>query len=47
MTAFEKIAKKLGLLPQEFENSTALREWARQNMDERYVPLYLLKAWEW
>jgi hypothetical protein len=26
-------------------NSAALKEWARANKDEKYVPSELLKAW--
>jgi hypothetical protein len=44
-SSFEKMAKKLGLTPQEYESSVELKEWARQNMGEKYVPLYLLKMW--
>jgi hypothetical protein len=44
-SSFEKMAKKLGLTPQEYETSVELKEWARQNMEEKYVPMKLLKAW--
>jgi hypothetical protein len=44
-SSFEKMAKKLGLTPQEYESSVELKEWARQNVEEKYVPLYLLKMW--
>ncbi len=40
MTSFERMANKLGILPQEYESSTLLEQWARENMDEKYVPLY-------
>jgi hypothetical protein len=41
-SSFEKMAKKLGLTPQGYETSVELKEWARQNVEEKYVPLYLL-----
>ncbi len=45
MTSFEKMASKLGLCPQDYEASDRLREWARRNMNEKYVPVHLLVAW--
>jgi hypothetical protein len=44
-TSFEKVVKALQLSPQEYEQSSLLREWVRQNKDEKYVPSELLKAW--
>lgn len=42
---FEHVVKELGLTPDEYQNSVPLKEWARQNKDEKYVPSELLKAW--
>lgn len=45
MTSFEQMVRKLGLSPEEYESSALLKDWVRRNMDEKYVPLDLLKAW--
>jgi hypothetical protein len=42
---FERVVEALGLSPAEYQSSSALREWARQNRDYKYVPSELLKAW--
>jgi hypothetical protein len=42
---FERVAEALGLSPPEYLTSSALREWARLNMEYKYVPSELLKAW--
>ena len=42
---FERVAEALGLLPPEYLTTSALREWARQNKDYKYVPSELLTAW--
>jgi hypothetical protein len=42
---FEMLAKKLGLLPDEYAGSKELREWACRNRNERYVPETLLNEW--
>ena len=44
-TSFEQMVKKLGLSPEEYESSALLKDWVRGNMDEKYVPSDLLKAW--
>jgi hypothetical protein len=44
-TSFEQIVKKLGLSPEQYKSSDRLKEWVRRNMDEKYVPPDLLKAW--
>ena len=44
-STFEHLAARLGLTPEEYEGSPALREWARRNKNERYVPPELLRAW--
>jgi len=42
---FERVVEALGLSPDEYLDSSALREWVRQNKDHKYVPTELLKAW--
>jgi hypothetical protein len=42
---FERLVEALGFLPHEYLDSSALREWVRQNKDYKYVPSELLKAW--
>ena len=44
-TSFEGIVKELGLSPEEYHDSVPLKEWVLQNMDTKYVPWDLLKAW--
>ena len=45
-TAFEKQVEKLGLRPDEYQDSPQLRNWCLRNANEHYVPEYLLKVWE-
>ena len=44
-TSFEQVVKDLGLSPEQYESSALLKDWVRRNMDEKYVPSDLLKAW--
>jgi hypothetical protein len=44
-TSFEEIVKRLRLAPPDYGNSPELREWARKNKDQKYVPDDLLKFW--
>lgn len=44
-SSFEGIVKKLRLSPAEYEGSIHLKEWARKNKDQKYVPSNLLEAW--
>jgi hypothetical protein len=44
-TSFEGIVKKLRLSPADYEGSIQLKEWARKNKDQRYIPDDLLKLW--
>jgi len=44
-TSFEHMVKKLGLSPEQYKGSALLKDWVRQNMDEKYVPSDLLRAW--
>ena len=45
MSAFELETKKLGLSPEDFAGSAVLKEWARKNKDQKFVPSDLLQAW--
>lgn len=45
MSAFELETKKLGLSPGDFASSALLKEWARKNKDQKFVPSDLLQAW--
>lgn len=45
VSSFEEVVKKLRLSPSEYEDSIHLREWARKNKDQKYVPSNLLEAW--
>ena len=44
-SSFEEVVKKLRLSPSEYEGSIHLREWARKNKEQKYVPSNLLEAW--
>jgi hypothetical protein len=44
-TSFEQIVEELGLSPEEYQSSRVLKNWVRRNMDNKYVPWELLKAW--
>lgn len=44
-SSFEKVVQALGLTPEQYISSLALKEWVRSNKDEKYVPPDLLKAW--
>ena len=45
LSAFEHRAHSLRLSPEQYEASPELKEWARKNKDQRYVPLDLLEDW--
>jgi len=45
-TQFEQMAESLKLEPHEYLHSRSLREWARRNRHDRYVPSDLLKQWD-
>jgi hypothetical protein len=45
VSSFEDMVKKLRLSPSEYEGSVPLKEWARKNKDQKYVPSSLLQAW--
>jgi hypothetical protein len=44
-TTFDRVVENLGLRPEEYVASSALKEWVRLNKDEKYVPPDLLEAW--
>jgi hypothetical protein len=45
LSAFELQTRRLGLSPDEFVSSEPLKEWARKNKDQKFVPSDLLQAW--
>jgi hypothetical protein len=44
-TTFDRVVENLGLSPEDYLASSALKEWVRLNKDEKYVPPDLLEAW--
>ena len=44
-TQFEQMVESLKLKPHEYVHSRSLREWARKNKNDRYVPSELLRRW--
>ena len=44
-TSFEEVVRKLSLSPADHEGSLQLKEWARKNKDQKYIPDDLLKLW--
>jgi hypothetical protein len=44
-TGFEQQVEKLGLSPDEYQDSPKLRNWCLKNANQHYVPEYLLKVW--
>jgi hypothetical protein len=44
-TSFDHIVAILGIGPEQYKDSPALKEWVRRNKDEKYVPTELLKHW--
>jgi hypothetical protein len=44
-TSFDHVVAILGIGPEQYKDSAALKEWVRQNKDEKYVPPDLLKHW--
>ena len=44
-TSFDQMVQKLGLSPRQYATSAELKEWARKNKDEKYVPSKLLDLW--
>jgi hypothetical protein len=44
-TGFDQQVEKLGLSPDEYQNSPQLRIWCLRNANQHYVPESLLKVW--
>ena len=44
-TSFEQVVRKLRLSPEDYEGSLTLKEWVRENKDQKYIPDDLLKIW--
>ena len=44
--SFEQVVRKLRLSPDQYAGSVQLKEWARKNKDQKYVPSDLLEAWD-
>jgi hypothetical protein len=44
-TSFEEVVRKLRLSPADYEASLQLKEWARKNKDQKYIPDDLLEIW--
>jgi len=45
-TSFEEVVRKLRLSPADYEGSLQLKQWARKNKDQKYIPDDLLKLWD-
>ena len=45
VTEFEKAAEEFKLRPDQYLQSSQLREWARRNRNSKYIPEPLLEAW--
>lgn len=42
---FERAVREFKLRPEQYAESSRLREWASHNMGSKYIPESLLKAW--
>jgi hypothetical protein len=45
VSTFEYIVRHLHLSPEEYATSAELKEWVRENKDQKYVPTELLEIW--
>ncbi len=43
--SFDEIVENMGLSPAQYASSAELKEWARANRGQKYVPIDLLIAW--
>ena len=43
--SFEEVVRKLQLIPEQYIDSIALKDWVWRNKDRKYVPANLLEAW--
>lgn len=41
-----RLVRKRRLSPDQYLGSVQLKEWVRKNKDQEYVPVDLLKAWD-
>jgi hypothetical protein len=44
-TSFEQLVRELNLHPADYASSAELKQWVRQNKDQKFVPLDVLKIW--
>lgn len=45
LSDFEYVTKSLGLSPDQYVHSVALKDWVCRNKNHKYVPPELLMAW--
>lgn len=45
VTEFEKMTNEYKLTPDQYLQSSQLREWARRNKNSKFIPEALLKSW--
>jgi hypothetical protein len=45
-SSFDEVARSLGLTPDQYASSRALRDWACHNRTQKYVPEALLDVWD-
>ena len=45
LSTFEYQVRALGLSPEDYVRSRALKQWVLKNKEHRYVPPELLRAW--
>ena len=45
VSSFDSLVQALGLSPEQYESSAALKTWVDKNKDHKYVPPNLLEAW--
>ena len=45
-SSFDEVVRSLGLTPDQYASSRALRDWARHNRTRKYIPEVLLDAWD-
>lgn len=45
-SSFEETVTELRLSPADYKHSIQLKEWVRKNKNQKFVPLDLLRAWD-
>jgi hypothetical protein len=45
-SSFDEVVRRLGLTPDQYASSRALRDWARHNRTRKYIPEALLDGWD-